>query len=156
LEDRFIQIFDSTTEILTAVEQLVGQSNDEGGEYFHNELPGWVAIPPELEDSFTTLAQLVYPDLSAIPLDRGISAAIFNFNKVTSRPDQPVQSKTRYLFAIIDIMKTAWILRTVKVVQEYQITANRRSVNAFQNQLDQWGMTLERFFYKFEEVIYSV
>lgn len=118
LENRFIQIVDSTTEILSAVEQLVVQSGDEACEYCPSELPGSVVIPQELEDGFTTLAQLVYSDLSAIPLDRGINAAIFNFGKLTSRPDQPVQSKIRCLLAITDIMKAVWMVRIIKASQE--------------------------------------
>jgi hypothetical protein len=115
-----------------------------------------VVIPQELQDCFMTLTQEVYPDFSTLSLSRGIDAALLYFNRVTKTTDQLVQSDIRYLIAIIDTMKTAWMLRTVKASQEFQIAARYRSANAFEQQMDQWGMTIERFFDKFEEVIPSI
>jgi hypothetical protein len=157
LGDRFIQICDPTNAILSALEQLGPQiRGEEERDGLPNEPPGPVAIPQELEDGFYTLAQELFPNLSAIPLDRGVDAAVFYFNRVTKTPDQLVQSEIKYLITIINIMKAAWLLRTVKAGQDYQNATRYCSPNPVEQQMDQWGMTIERFFNKFEEVISSI
>ena len=118
-----------------------------------NESPGPVVIPQELEDGLTALAQELFPDLSAIPLDRGVDAAVFYFHRITKTPDQLVQSEIKYLIAIINVMKAAWLLRTVRAGQGYQNATRYCSPTPVEQQMDRWGMTIERFFNKFEEVI---
>ena len=113
-------------------------------------------MPLELEDRFSILAQELFPDLSAIPLDRGVDAAVFYFSTVTKTLGELVQSETKYLITIITIMKAAWLLRTVKAGQDYKNATRYCSPNPVEQQMDRWGMTIERFFDKFEEVIPSV
>jgi hypothetical protein len=120
------------------------------------ELSGSVAIPQELEDGFSIVAQGLFPDLSAIPLDRGIDATVFYFNRVTKTPDQLVQSEIKYLITIINIMMAVWLIRTVKAGQYYLNATRYWSPNTVEQLMNQWGMTIERFFNKFEEVIFSI
>jgi hypothetical protein len=157
LGDRFIQICDPTNAILSELEQLGRQLRGEE-ELFDppNEPPGPVSIPKELEEGFSTLAQEIFPNLSAIPLDRGVDAAVYYFNQVTKTPNQLVQSEIKYLITVINIMEAAWLLQTVKAGQYYQNATRYCSSNPFEQQLDRWGMTIERFFNKFEEVISSL
>jgi hypothetical protein len=152
LEDRFLLIVDSTDAILNAAEQLGQQVRGDDGRKDHLPIVTTesVGIPPELEGSFIALTQQVYPDLSIIPLDVGLDAAVFYFNRVTKTPEQLQQSEIRYLVTIIDIMKAAWILRTVKATHDYQIIANYAPLDEFEEQIDRWGMTVERFFAKFD------
>jgi hypothetical protein len=153
LEDRFLLIVDSTDAILNAAEQLGQQVRGEDERKDHLPIlgTGSVAIPPELENGFMALTQQVYPDLATIPLNIGIDAAVFYFNRVTKTPEQLQQNEIRYLVAIIDIMKAAWILRTVKATHDYQIVANYAPVDEFEELIDRWGLTVERFFAKFDE-----
>lgn len=154
LDDRFLLIIDSTSAILSAVEQLGRQiRGDEGGNDLPKILPGSVTIPQELENGFITLTREVYPDLSTIPLDLAVDAAVFYFNRITKTPDQLLQCEIRYLIAIINIMKAIWLLRTLKATHDYQIVLNYAPINPFEEQMDRWGMIVERFFDKFEEVI---
>ncbi|OCK76765.1 hypothetical protein K432DRAFT_396166 [Lepidopterella palustris CBS 459.81] len=157
LGDRFIQICDPTNAILGTLEQLGRQiRGEEERDYLPHELLGPVVIPRELEDGFYILAQEIFPDLSAIPLDRGIDAAVYYFNRVTKTPDQPIQSEIKYLITIIDIMQATWLLRAVKAGRYYHNATRYCSPNPVEQQLDRWGMTIERFFNKFEEVISSI
>jgi hypothetical protein len=142
---------------LSAIEQLGQQIRGEEERYgLPIELSGSVAIPQELEDGFSMVAQGLFPDLLAIPLDRGIDAAVFYFNRVTKTPDQLVQSEIKYLITIINIMMAIWLIRTVKAGQYYQNATRYWSPNTVEQLMNQWGMTIERFFNKFEEVISSI
>jgi len=153
-EDRFLLIVDSTNAILSAAEQLGQQiRGDDEDRDIYNFLPGLMAIPQELEDGFKTLATKLYPDLSTISLHLGIDTAVYHFNKLTKTPDRQQQSEIRYLVAIINIMKAAWILRIVRTSHDYQIVANYAPLDAFEEQMDRWGLTVQRFFDKFENVI---
>lgn len=157
LEDRFLLIVDSTDVVLNAAEQLGLQARgDEDRKDPLNPLnvtTGSVIIPRELEAGFVALTQQVYPDLSIIPLDIGLDAAVLYFNRVTKTPEQLQQSEIRYLAAIIDIMKAAWVLQTVRGTQDYQIVAKYAPLDEFEEQMDRWGMTVEGFFDKFDEVL---
>jgi hypothetical protein len=156
LGDLFIQICDPTNAILSALEQFRRRiRGEEKHDDISTEPQGLVAIPQELEDGFSTLAQEQFPDLSAIPLDRGVDTTVFYFNRVTKTLDQLVQTNVKYLITIIDIMYAAWLLQTVKAGQDYQNATRYCSPNPVEQQMNQWGMTIERFFNKFEEVIPS-
>ena len=85
---------------------------------------------------------------------QSIDTALHYFINVTKSFDQPAQRRIKYLMTIIDIMKAAWIIQTVKSSQEFQTAAQSRSENTFEQQLDQWGMTIERFLDKLEQVTY--
>jgi len=157
LGDRFIQIYDPTNAILSALEQFRRRIRGKGDrDDLPHEPSGLVPVPLELEDRFSILAQELFPDLSAIPLDRGVDAAVFYFSTVTKTLGELVKSETKYLITIITIMKAAWLLRTVKAGQDYKNATRYCSPNPVEQQMDRWGMTIERFFNKFEEVIPSV
>ncbi|KAH8649407.1 hypothetical protein BGZ60DRAFT_520732 [Tricladium varicosporioides] len=157
LEDRSIQMIDSTTAIFSAIEQLGSRfRGEEGSEYHLNNLPGSVAIPQELQDCFMAVTQNMYPDFANFTLCQGIDAAFLYLNKVTKATGQLAEREITYLTAIIDIMNAAWILRTANASQEFQIAARYCPVSAFEQQMDKWGMTVERFFEKCEEVIYFI
>jgi hypothetical protein len=142
---------------LSALEQLGRQIRGEEERYdLPNEPPGPVAIPQELEDGFSVVAQGLFPDLSAIPLDQGVDTAVFYFNKVTKTPDQLVQSEIKYLITIINITMAIWLIRTVKAGQYYQNATRYWSPHTVEQLMNRWGMTIERFFNKFEEVISSI
>jgi hypothetical protein len=119
------------------------------------EPPGPIAIPHELEDGFSEYAQGLFPNLSAIPLDRGVDAAAFFFHRVTKTTDQLVQSGIKYLIAIINIMMAVWLIRMVKTGEYYRNATRYSSPNTVEQLMNRSGMTIERFFNKFEEVISS-
>jgi len=157
LGDRFIQIYDPTNRILSALGQLGRQiRGEEEYDDLPIESPAPVAIPQELEDGFSTLARELFPNLSAIPLDRGVDVVAFYFNRTTKTPDQLVQREIKYLINILNIMMATWLLRLVKAGQDYQNATWYCSPDPVWQQMDQWGMTVERFFDKFEEVICSI
>lgn len=154
LKDGFNQVYDCTLPMVGAAEEL--------GRYIHGEDGGAVlaiaglgsvATPPELESSFATLTTRTHPDLLALPLVRGVDAVVYHFTKLSKSLPNPGQSQIRYLLAIITIMKAAWILQTVKNGQEYETATRYRTIDDFERQIDRWGMTIERFFDRFEEVI---
>ena len=157
MEDRFIHVVDSTSAILSVVEQLGrlirGDKEDNG---FPDKLPESVVIPQEFENIFTALTKQIYPDLSTIPLDRGIDTAVLYFTAVIKTADQQVQSKIKYLIAVVNTMKATWMVRTVRASQGYQIAARCNSERAFEQQIDQWGMTIDRFLDQFEDVSSSI
>jgi len=156
LDARVGLIFDSTAQILSAFELLGKQVRDEeNGDLLPSRpRPGqrYIAIPPQLEDGFTVLTRNTYPDFAVIPLKQGLDAAVYCFSQVIQTPNTAVQREIRFLVAIIYIMKAAWILEMLRTTQEFQIAAYYRSASGLEQQMDRWGMTIERFFDQFEEV----
>jgi hypothetical protein len=139
--------------ILSTLEQLGRQIR---GEEEYADLPKElepVSIPRELEDAFSTTAQELFRNLSAIPLDRGIDAAVLCFTRITKLSDQLDQSEFKYLATIINTLEAAWLLRTIKAGQHFQNALQYYSPNPVEQQLGRWGMTIERFCNRFEEVI---
>lgn len=140
--------------ILSALEQLGRQiRGEEECDDLPNMPPEPMAIPRELEDAFSSIAQGLFQNLLAIPLDRGIDAAVFCFTRITKLSDQLDQSEFKYLTTIINTLEATWILRTIKSGQHYQNALQYYSPNPVEQQLGRWGMTTERFCNRFEEVI---
>jgi hypothetical protein len=157
LGDRLIQIYDPTNAILSALGQLGRQiRGEEEYGYPSNVPPGPVAIPQELEKGFSTFSQEIFPKSSAIPLHQGVDAAVFYFIRAVKTPDQLVQSEIKYLITILNIMMAAWLLRTVKAGQDYQNATQYCSPNPVVQHMGRWGMTIERFFNKLEEVMFFI
>jgi hypothetical protein len=141
---------------LSTLGQLGRQTRGEEEYDLPIESPGPMIIPQELEDGFSTLAREIFPNLLAIPLEQGIDVVAFYFNRTTKTPDQLVQREIKYLINILNIMMATWLLRLVKAGQDYQNATRYRSPDPVVQQMDLWGMTVERFFDKFEEVICSI
>lgn len=156
LGDRFIQIYDPTDRILSALGQLGRQTRGEEYDHLPPDPPAPVVIPQELEDGFFTLAREIFPNLAAIPLDQGVDVVAFYFNRTTKTPDQLVQREIKYLINILNIMMAIWLLRLVRAGQDYQNVTRYCSPDPVGQQMDLWGMTVERFFDKFEEVTCSI
>jgi len=158
LGDRLIQIYDPTNAILSALGQLGRQIRGEEEHnyeysYLSNVPPGPVVIPQELENGFSTHSHEIFPKLSAIPLHQGVDATVFYFIRAVKIPDQLVQREVKYIITILNIMMAAWLLRKVKAGQDYQSATQYCSPNPVVQQMGRWGMTIERFFNKLEEVI---
>lgn len=107
-------------------------------------------IPPELEDKFMRTTRQTNPDL--FRMDCGLDAGIRYFNSITKAADHATQSDIIYHVAIIDLMMAIWLVKIVRGSREYHDTRSSPSNNAFMRQMDDWGMTIERFFDHFEEV----
>jgi hypothetical protein len=155
LEDRVIQIYDPSNTILSALEQLgreVRGEDDAGYQTTPYEQKTSVSIPEELVDGLNAISQSLFSDSQTIPLDHGVSAAVSFFTRATKIPTQPGNSNVKYLDAILNLMKTLWLLGDVKAGCVYQIAAHHYLPNPLEQQLIQWGMTLERFFLKLDEV----
>lgn len=155
MEDRLVQIHDPSNAILSALEQLgreVRGGDDAAYQYAPYGQTASVSIPEELVDNLNVISQSLLSDSPTIPLDRGVSAAVSFFTRVTKVPMQPRNSGVMYLDAILSLMKTLWLLGDVKARCVYQITAQYYLPSPLEQQLTQWGMTLDRFFLKFEEV----
>ncbi|KAN0075078.1 hypothetical protein V8E54_007689 [Elaphomyces granulatus] len=120
-----------------------------------NMPPEPMAIPRELEDAFSSIAQELFQNLLAIPLDRGVDAAVFCFTRITKLSDQLDQSEFKYLTTIINTLEATWILRTIKSGQHYQNALQYYSPNPVEQQLSRWGMTIERFCNRFEENLHE-
>jgi hypothetical protein len=87
-----------------------------------------------------------------MPVDHGIDYAILYFNQVTKTPEPGFQSEITYLSAIISVMKATWMLRAARSGNDYQTITQHHLPNSLEKELDLWGMSLERFFDKVEEV----
>ncbi len=150
-----IQIHDPSNTILSALEQLgreIRGGDDADYQSTPDEQTASVSIPEELVGGLKVISQSLFSDSQTIPLDHGVSAAVSFFTRVTKVPTQPGKSDVRYLDAVLNLMKTLWLLGDVKAGCVYQIAAQYYLPNPLEQQLIQWGMTLERFFLKFEEV----
>lgn len=153
--DRLIQIHDPSNAILSALEQLgreVRGGDDAADQYAPYGQMAAISIPEELVDGLNVISQSLFSDSQTIPLDHGVSAAVSFFTSVTKVPMQPGKSAVMYLDAILSLMKTLWLLDAVKASCVYQITAQYYLPSPLEQQLTQWGMTLDRFFLKLEEV----
>lgn len=151
LEDRSLYVVDLTTYILGCAEQLGHQVHEDGASRVRpGQAQGNVVIPPELEDKFMKTTQQTNPDL--LKMDCALDAGIRYFNSITKAADHATQSDIIYHVAIIDLMMAIWLVKIVKGSREYRDTRRSPSNNAFMRQMDDWGMTIERFFDHFEEV----
>jgi hypothetical protein len=155
LEDHCIQVVNSTVVILNSAEDLGRQiRGEEVGEDLPNAFPGLVQVPEPLQNVFRAAARQLYPDLSKFPLDQGINEVLFYYTKVSTTPDlgQTGMQEIPFLHAVINIMRATWTLRVVKAGHGYQTEAGQYTVAPFEQQMDRWGFTLERFFERFEDV----
>jgi hypothetical protein len=152
LEDRSFLIVDSIASILGHAEQI-GRSVDEedGGNTTLGRGSQNVSIPRDLEEAFARITIQTSPD--RFILDRGLDSAILYFKNLTKTANRTVESHITYHVAIIDIMMAAWLVKTIRGSREYQVAASSPSRDAFQRQLDCWGMTTERFFDHFEQAL---
>jgi hypothetical protein len=123
---------------------------ENGANYPSGLSPGPIAIPRELEAELTKTTRQA--NLEFLTMDRGIDAAILHFRKITMTSNQVSSSDATYHIAIIHIMIAIWLVNTIKGSGEYYNAAKCPSSTAFARQLDNWGMTVERFFARFEAV----
>lgn len=151
LEHHFIQIYDPVNAILNELEQL-GYRIRGVGEVSY-ESPAHVDIPFELENCFASFIQGLFPDLSVIPTAQGIDAAVFYFIGTTKILNHSEQREIAYHVAILNIMMAIWLVRTILAGQDYQFATHKYTRSHIEQQLERWGMTIERFFSEFEEVI---
>lgn len=151
LEDRSLYVVDLTADILSCAEQLGHQVHEDGGSRVRlSQGQGNVVIPSELEDKFMRTSRQTNPDL--FKMDYGLDAGIRYFNSITRVADHATQSDIIYHVAIIGLMMALWLVKIVRGSREYHTTRSLPSNNAFMRQMDDWGMTIERFFNHFEEV----
>lgn len=152
LEDRSLYVVDLTADILSCAEQLGHQVHEDGGSRVRlSQGQGNVVIPPELEDKFMRTTRQTNPD--QFKMDYGLDAGIRYFNSITRVADHATQSDIIYHVAIIGLMMALWLVKIVRGSREYHATRSLPSNNAFMRQMDDWGMTIERFFDHFEEIL---
>jgi hypothetical protein len=124
--------------------------HDENGANYSTGLSaGIIAIPRELESEFTKITQA---NLDFFTMDRGIDAAVMYFRKITMTSNEVISSDATYHVAILHIMMAIWLVNTIIGSKEFQNAAKCPSSTAFARQLDDWGMTVERFVARFEAV----
>jgi hypothetical protein len=125
--------------------------HDENGANYSTGLSaGIIAIPRELESEFTKTTWQA--NLDFFTMDRGIDAAVIYFRKITMTSNEVISSDATYHVAIIHIMMAIWLVNTIRGSGGYHSAAKCPSSTAFARQLDDWGMTVERFFARFEAV----
>ncbi len=108
LGERAIQISDPTNAVFGAAEVLSRMVCGEGElDDLLAEPAGFVVIPDELGERFAMLWREQFPDLATIPMDRGLEAAMWHFNKIRKPPEQLMQDEIRHLIAILNIMNAA-------------------------------------------------
>lgn len=144
-------MIDSTADILSCAENLGRSVHDENGaNYYTGFSSGIITIPKELDSEFTKTTRQANPNF--FTLDRGIDAAIMYLRKITMTSNEVISSDTTYHLAIIHVMMAIWLVNTIRDSEEYYRLAKCPSSTAFARQLDDWGMTVERFFARFELV----
>jgi hypothetical protein len=109
-------------------------------------------IPSEIDRKFTSQAELTYQDLSRVPLSACLDSSVFHLNEAVKKPTKQVPGDIRYLNAVIKVMKAAWFLKMMKKSVEYRESKERAVTNSLNRQLAAWGLTIERFVSKFENV----
>lgn len=151
LEDRSLYIVDTTAYTLGCAEQLGRQVHDDGGgRIWPSQGQGNIVIPRELEDRFLRTTRQTNSRL--FRMDCGLDAGVYYFNCITKAAGHATQSDVTYHVAIIDLMMAIWLLKIVRGSPEYHAIRSSPSNNAFMRQMEDWGMTIERFFGQFEEV----
>jgi hypothetical protein len=149
LRDRSFYIHDSTAELLTEAEQLGPSFNDgKNSEALAEQATPLIVIPKELQSGFAGFAQKAYPDPSSLTLDRSIDAAVSCFNGITQKREM----ENRYLNTIVNVMIASWMLQAARSGKEYDAAARFPSKTAFDRQMDDWGLTIDRFFDVFQDV----
>jgi hypothetical protein len=96
-------------------------------------------------------AQRAYPDPSSLTLDQSIDAAVSCFNRITETREMD----NRYLSTIVYVMIASWMLQTARSGREYDAAARSPSKTAFERQVDDWGLTIDRFFDVFQDVCHN-
>jgi hypothetical protein len=123
---------------------------ENGASYSAGLSSGPVAIPRELEAELMKTTR--QSNAEFLTMDHGIDTAIVYFRKITMTTNQVSSSDSTYHIAIIHVMIAIWLVNTIKGSREYHDAAKCPSSTAFARQLDDWGMTVERFFARFEAV----
>jgi hypothetical protein len=153
LDGLHYRIFDSTRQILDRLDeisrQIRGEDDTEIEDDSNTDILG---IPIEVQDTFTILAQEKHPDLKAVPLADGLNAVVFYLDRTTRNPTRATRSEHRYHASVLSLMKAAWLLDITTDGNEYEEACQYRSSDGLENQLMTWGMTVERFAKKLEDV----
>ena len=118
-----------------------------------NRERGIFQIPEELEAGLWTFGITLFPGLPAIPMDEGVSVAIFHFDKAVKVAAEPSRDSNTFIASIINILKALWLTRAVQGGQDYQVATACYLLNPVEQQLDRWGISVGRFFAEFEQVI---
>ena len=108
-------------------------------------------IPPALEDSLAAVGWGLFPGRSDLPLNEGFKVALSFFHEAAEQ--NPLAAPgVQYLAATANLIKAAWLLRTIKSGQEYQLVSQFYLHNPVEQRLQSWGWTVPRMVYSLEQV----
>jgi hypothetical protein len=155
LGDRLIQIYDPTNSLLSFLEELGQHVRGEAeAEYLPAEHNILFVVPRELEESLYITTRELFPAASAVPLDRGVEAAISFLIMASRMPENPTKTEERFLFSVVNLIKATWLLQCVKASRDYDIVAQFYLQNPVEEQLRCWGMTVKGILERLEAVSY--
>jgi hypothetical protein len=104
-------------------------------------------IPEELERLFSNVALQKYPQLEFAPLGSTIDAALYYLEKAKNETGLDIHGR------ILNLLICRWILNIIKTGHDYLRACSTLPNNDFEQHLTDWGMTVDRFILKLEEVI---
>jgi hypothetical protein len=104
-------------------------------------------IPEELEKLFSNITLQKYPRLESVPLGSTIDTALYYLEKAKDETRLNVNA------CILNLMISRWILNIIKNGNSYRSAMSTPPSNGFEKNLKNWGMTVDRFVLKLEEVI---
>jgi len=146
MQDGFSQIFDRIDQLSR---QLRGEDEiDENSQ--QSTVP--FALPPEVDEKFSALAQQRYHDLAKLSLTQGLDSVVYCLERIGRKPLKPTQGETRYLSSVLNLMKACWLLQATKESDEYSTACEYQSKDAFESKMMMWGMTVDKFVQKLEDV----
>lgn len=132
--------------------QLRGEEEEEEVDDKNQQSALLFTLPHEVEEAFSALAQQRYPDLAKLSLTQGLDSVICYLDRVTKKPPKSTQRESRYLSSVLNLMKACWLLKATKACDEYSTACAYQSKDAFENTMMTWGMTIDKFVQKLEEV----
>jgi hypothetical protein len=110
-------------------------------------------LPQEVEEVFCAIGQQRYPDLASLLLAQGLDSVIYYLDRVTKNLLKSTSQENRYISTVLNLMKACWLLKATKECREYSTACAYQSNDAFENRMVNWGMTIDRFVKKIEEVV---
>jgi hypothetical protein len=145
---------DALSQILNRIDDLSRQLREDGEENEDsNEQPATpFIIPDELEQGFLELAQQRYSNLAELSLTQSLDSAVYYLDRVTKKPLKSTQRENRYVSTVLNLMKAYWLLNATKECREYREACLYRPTDKLENQMMTWGMTVDKFVQKLEEV----
>lgn len=156
---------DATQVILTKIQEVAYNANGPQGWTEASFPPAVdVDIPSLLADRFALLAAEKYPANHAtgwttsttgynIPLVAGVDAAVAHFKNATESSTADNMPSTRpWLTTVLSLLKAVWILRETRKGTEFVNSSKYQGADSFERQIIGWGMTIDRFIRKLEEV----